>query len=191
MRVFNFLKRKADNAPILSLYRRIMRQARAPVFYHTFVRDDFDGRFELLIMHIYLVERALRYAGRAHDIGQDLIDFFFADMDSALRETGVGDMSIGKKIRKMAEAFYGRAAALDAIFKAKDEKQDKIKQIMLIVQRNLDPEKTRFSKQETLFYKRYATYIIAADAYLSSQTPNTLLDETHILFPSAEDYINE
>ncbi|HCL48309.1 MAG TPA: hypothetical protein DHW86_02215, partial [Rhodobiaceae bacterium] len=47
------------------------------------------------------------------DIGQALFDIFFRDMDQAMREAGVGDLGVGKKIRKMAQAYYGRAAAYD------------------------------------------------------------------------------
>lgn len=91
-------------------------QARSPVFYEEFaVADTPEGRFELLAMHVYLVLRRLKAAGDAADrLSQKVLDAFFANLDSSLREMGVGDLSVGKKMRGLAEAFYGRARAYEA-----------------------------------------------------------------------------
>ncbi|MEQ8178914.1 MAG: ubiquinol-cytochrome C chaperone family protein [Amphiplicatus sp.] len=99
-----------------ALYASAVEQARLPVFYEKFaVPDTPEGRFELLSMHIYLVLRRLKGAGAAADrLSQKVLDAFFANLDSSLREMGVGDLSVGKKIRALAEAFYGRARAYEA-----------------------------------------------------------------------------
>ncbi len=99
-----------------ALFAGAVDQARLPVFYEKFsVADTPEGRFELLAMHVYLVLRRLKAAGGAADrLSQKVLDSFFANLDSSLREMGVGDLSVGKKIRALAEAFYGRARAYEA-----------------------------------------------------------------------------
>ncbi|MGE3623194.1 MAG: ubiquinol-cytochrome C chaperone family protein [Bdellovibrionales bacterium] len=93
------------------LYRACVAQARLPVFYTDFgVPDTVDGRFDMLVLHVFLVLRQLKGEARA---SQQLFDLMFADMDKNLREMGVGDMSVGKKIRPMISAFYGRAKAYE------------------------------------------------------------------------------
>lgn len=93
-----------------SLYEAIVAAARRPFFYAEWaVPDNLDGRFDLISLHLFLVLERLKGEGaRAEDFRQRLTDVFFADMDRSLREMGVGDLSVGKKVRKMSEVFYGR-----------------------------------------------------------------------------------
>lgn len=99
----------------LALYSAAVLQARRPEFYVDFgVADSLDGRFDMITLHVYLVLRRLRAAGAAaQPLSQVLADLMFDDMDQSLRELGVGDMGVGKRVRRMAEAFYGRVAAYD------------------------------------------------------------------------------
>ena len=93
-----------------TLYGAIVAAARQRQPYQVWgVPDTVDGRFEMLVLHMYLVLE--RLPTDAETLRQSLTDLFFADMDRSLREMGVGDLSVGKKVRKMAEAFYGRATA--------------------------------------------------------------------------------
>jgi cytochrome b pre-mRNA-processing protein 3 len=86
--------------------------ARHPVFYADWsVPDTLDGRFDMISLHAFLVLDRLK--GTEQAFRQALVDELFADMDRSLREMGVGDLSVGKKVRKMAEVFYGRLAAYD------------------------------------------------------------------------------
>jgi len=106
--------RERDQA--LSLYVASVEQARRPGFYTDCgIADTLDGRFDLIVLHVYLVVRTLRPAGEQ---GKRLADLIFKimmdDMDMNLREMGVGDLSVGKRVKAMARAFYGRAAAYDA-----------------------------------------------------------------------------
>jgi cytochrome b pre-mRNA-processing protein 3 len=96
-----------------SLYAAIVAAARQEKFYADWhVPDTMDGRFEILSLHMFLVLDRLRdFGAEGEALAQDLTDRFFDDMDASLREAGVGDLSVGKKVRKMAEAFYGRATA--------------------------------------------------------------------------------
>lgn len=98
-----------------ALYIAIVAQARRPEFYvRAAVPDTLDGRFDLLVLHIFLVLHRLRAEGRRTSaFAQKLFDLMFADMDQNLRELGVGDMSVGKKVKAMAKALYGRIAAYE------------------------------------------------------------------------------
>ncbi len=94
----------------------LSQAARRPAFFTKLaVPDTIDGRFEIVTLHGHLVLRHLARAGaQGQALGQAVFDVIFADIDVALRELGVSDMSIGRKIKEMAEAFYGRAAAYQA-----------------------------------------------------------------------------
>ena len=93
-------------------YEAIVAAARHPLFYADWnVPDTLDGRFDMISLHAFLVLDRLR--GEDQPFRQALVDELFADMDRSLREMGVGDISVGKKVRKMAEVFYGRVAAYD------------------------------------------------------------------------------
>jgi cytochrome b pre-mRNA-processing protein 3 len=97
--------RKPNSTAVL--YDAIVAAARQPHFYENGgVPDTLDGRFDLIVLHLFLVLE--RMEGETAGSRQKLIDYFFLDMDRSLREIGVGDLSVGKKVRKMAEAFYGR-----------------------------------------------------------------------------------
>ena len=89
-------------------------QARQPVFFVKLgVPDTIDGRFDLVVLHAWLVLERLREQGMK-DVSQGLIDTLFASFDESLRDLGVGDIGIGHRVKKMADAFYGRLSAYGA-----------------------------------------------------------------------------
>lgn len=91
------------------LYEKLVWVARQQWFYlKTGVPDTLDGRFEMIALHVALCIRWLQKTGEA-DRAQALFDQLFQDMEANLREIGVGDLSVGKKVRAMADAFHGRA----------------------------------------------------------------------------------
>ena len=97
------------------LYALAVRQAREPRLYMAGgVSDTLDGRFDLIVLHVVLLMRRLRRCGEAgRGLSQSLFDAMFDDMDRSLREMGVGDLRVGRRVKQMARAFYGRAAAYD------------------------------------------------------------------------------
>jgi len=119
----NFFRRNPMERPAADLYAEIVRQSRNPAFYTAAaVPDTVDGRFEMISLHAFLIMRQLRGKGkRAQKLSQTLFDEMFADMDQSLREIGIGDLSIGKHIKKMAKAFYGRVAAYDSALDGEGE----------------------------------------------------------------------
>ncbi|MHA1600792.1 MAG: ubiquinol-cytochrome C chaperone family protein [Alphaproteobacteria bacterium] len=103
-------------APAQDVYEGIVCQARQPAFYEACgVPDSIDGRFELVALHAFLVLRRLkRGGGRGADLAQALVDTLIQDLDRSLREMGVGDIGISRRIKTMARGFYGRIAAYEA-----------------------------------------------------------------------------
>lgn len=98
------------------IYRIVVERARHPHFYTVFgVPDTVDGRFEMVTLHAFLVLRRLKKTSEtAGDTGQALFDVMFEDMDLSLREMGAGDMGVGKRVKAMVQAFYGRIASYEA-----------------------------------------------------------------------------
>jgi cytochrome b pre-mRNA-processing protein 3 len=104
---------------IEAIYGMIVTQAREPSFYRDLgVPDTVNGRFDLLVLHLWVVLRRFRSAQGMAKASQALFDRFCEDMDANLREMGVGDLTVPKRMQAFGEAFYGRAAAYDAAFAA-------------------------------------------------------------------------
>jgi cytochrome b pre-mRNA-processing protein 3 len=115
--------RAAFRATIERLYGAIVAQSRREAFYTDFgVPDTLEGRFEMVLLHTILVCHRLKdgvVAERA--LSQGVFDTFASDMDRTLREMGIGDLSVPKKMKKIGGAFYGRAAAYDTALAAQDD----------------------------------------------------------------------
>jgi len=103
-----------------ALYTAAVAAARDPWFYATLlVPDTLDGRFDLIALHAFLlIHRIQASPAPGPDLSQAVFDAMFSDMDNNLRELGVSDLRVGKRVRAMWEAFHGRstayAQALDA-----------------------------------------------------------------------------
>ena len=115
------------------LYARIVAQARRPEFFlDCGLPDTVDGRFDLLVLHVFLVMHRLKQdRADTAELSQALFDVLFQDMDESLRELGAGDIGIGRRIKAMAEGFYGRTLAYE---RALEEGGDALEQC---VRRNL------------------------------------------------------
>ena len=114
--------RIAPRGTIEAIYGMIVTQAREPLFYRDLgVPDTVNGRFDLLVLHLWLVLRRLRAVEGAAGLSQALFDRFCNDMDDNLREMGVGDLTVPKRMRAFGEAFYGRTAAYDLALEAGEE----------------------------------------------------------------------
>ena len=117
--------RRTLGSTIEAIYGMIVTQARESIFYRDLsdqhqgsdqglgVPDTVEGRFDLLLLHLWLVLRRLRSTQDGPALSQALFDRFCEDMDDNLRELGVGDLAVPKRMRAFGEAFYGRARAYD------------------------------------------------------------------------------
>jgi cytochrome b pre-mRNA-processing protein 3 len=130
--ILSAFRRTAHNRNVQNLYGAIVAQARTPGFYtHYGVSDSVEGRFELIVLHLVLVLRRLggepaaaaRPGTGGGAIGQQLFDAFCRDLDDNLREMGVGDMAVPRRMREFGEAFYGRQAAYGTALDAAEERE--------------------------------------------------------------------
>lgn len=116
MGLLGLLRRKPFERVGFELYTASVAAARAPSLFGTIgVPDTLEGRFDAIALHVALLVHRLRHDPdpRGRDLAQAVFDAMFADMDLNLREMGVGDMSIGRRVKTMWEAFHGRARAYE------------------------------------------------------------------------------
>ena len=121
--IFSLFRKDPRRVAIAALYARIATASRAPGLYAALdIPDTLEGRFESLSLHMVLSLRALRnLPAPADDVAKDLTDAFFQDMDASLREMGVGDTVVPKRMKKVAESFFGRALTYDPALNGDDE----------------------------------------------------------------------
>lgn len=121
--IFGLFRASANRALIDRLYGELVAAARQPAFYRDYgAPDTFEGRFELLALHGALVVRRLNQTpAPGPDIAQDLSDGTFRNLDADIRESGVGDVAVPKRMKTMAQAFLGRAKAYDAALAPHDD----------------------------------------------------------------------
>ncbi len=116
-------QRRENRHAVAQVYVRLVEQARRPEFFEKLgVPDTVMGRFNAIALHAFLLFHRLKGEGASADLfAQALFDHMFADMDRNLRELGVGDLSVGKKVKSLAKSFYGRTVAYERGLLADDE----------------------------------------------------------------------
>ena len=121
--MFGVFRRRAQRRQSLAgLYAALAGQARAPAFYAELgVPDTVDGRFDLLVLHAWLVMARLDAEPESGPLKQDLFDTMFDHLDLTVREMGAQDLGVGRRIKRMAEGFQGRASAFREAWLAGDE----------------------------------------------------------------------
>lgn len=120
MPLAKLFRRSRVRAAAHELYGAAVRQAREPGFYtRCGVADSLDGRFDMIVLHVFLLLRSLRRWGEPGTrLSQAVFNVMFDDMDQSLRESGVGDLGVGKRVKAMAQAFYGRCRAYEVALEA-------------------------------------------------------------------------
>ena len=126
--MFGFLRRNRHERAGYQLYGATVAAAREPDLYSVptlagviGVPDTLDGRFDLIGLYAFLLIRRLNGLPEpGPTLAQAVFDAMFNDMDVNLREMGVGDLSVGRKVRAMWEAFHGRATAYQAAIETGD-----------------------------------------------------------------------
>jgi cytochrome b pre-mRNA-processing protein 3 len=121
--IFALLRRKQPQEAVEGLYRRVVAASRSQILYARYgVPDSGEGRFEALALHVILVLRRLKaLPAPAGEVAQDLVDLTFRELDRSLRELGIGDISVPKRMKSLARAFYGRVAGYDGPLDAGDK----------------------------------------------------------------------
>lgn len=153
--------RNSNRDVVDRLYERIVAAARQPVFYsHWNVPDTPLGRFEMLSLHMFLfLHRCRRDDAALRDIAQQLTDDFFTDVDHSLRELGIGDMGVPKRMKRLARMFYGRAQAYGEAIDAGDGAA-----LSRALARNILPDAAEWRQSALL-----ASYVVEANSALAAQ----------------------
>jgi cytochrome b pre-mRNA-processing protein 3 len=118
----NLFRQRPDERQGDALYAVAVEQARQPAFYTALgVADRIDARFELYTLHVLILFLRLKQDGERGEVAaQKLFDTYISSLDNTLRELGVGDVSVGKKMRKLGEALYGRMSAYEKALREGD-----------------------------------------------------------------------
>lgn len=114
--VSKLLNRHPYRMPAHKLYVTASDQSRAPQLYELYqIPDTLDGRFDSLILHVFLILHRLRSQGEeALELSHEIVEVLVGDMDRTLRELGIADVGVSKRVKRMLQAFYGRIGAYDA-----------------------------------------------------------------------------
>ncbi len=155
--MFSLFRRSPNKAVIDRLHGEIMAGARQPAFFIEYgVADTVEGRFELLcLLGTVAVRRIEAIEGLGPQIAQELTDAFFTHFDVALREMGVGDLTVPKKIKKMAQGWLGRGSAYRAALA-----QDDAQELAVAIARNVYGDEGRATDAGP---HRLARYAVAQD----------------------------
>lgn len=159
------VRRKRRDGTISAVYGTIVAQARRPAFYLGYgVPDTVDGRLAMIVLHLALVLRHLAEASdEARDFGQALFDTFCRDMDHNLREMGVGDLAVPRRMRRIGEEFYGQSAAYGQALAAGDREA-----LQAALGRNV------YGTESPAAARPLALYVLDVEAHLAAHDPDAV-----------------
>jgi len=164
--ILSLFRKNTATEPVYAVYSAIVAQSRQPVFYAQWsVPDTVTGRFDMISLHLALLFRRLRGQPDAqHDFAQAVFDLFFKDMDRQLREMGVTDMGVPKKIQKMGNIFFGLLAAMNQALDSGEPGA-----LEAVLRRNV------YDDGVTAGPDRLAAYLVTQDAALAGQSATGIM----------------
>ena len=156
--IFGLFRKNADADAVYAVYSAIVAQSRQPRLYADWnVPDTVTGRFDMISLHLALLFGRLRPKPAAATFSQGVFDLFFKDMDRSLREMGVTDLGVPKKIQKMGNVFYGLLASVNEAIDSGDK--DRVEEVL---RRNV------FGEGQTTGAPELASYLIAEAGRLAT-----------------------
>ncbi|UYN99964.1 MAG: ubiquinol-cytochrome C chaperone [Devosia sp.] len=164
--IWSLFRKNSATEPVYAVYNSIVAQSRQPLFYAEWgVPDTVTGRFDMISLHLALLFRRLRKESEeSKAFSQAVFDLFFKDMDRSLREMGVTDLGIPKKIQKMGNIFFGMLAAMSEAMDRNDRDA-----LAGVLARNV------FDADQQVHAQELAAYLLARDADLAAQNPAGIL----------------
>jgi len=176
--ILHLFRRTPSDDTIARLYGAIVAQARQPAFYQFYrVPDTVNGRFEMVVLHaVLLISRLEADGADGRNLGQAVFDRFCGDMDGSLREMGVGDITVPRRMKAIGEAFYGRKRAYEAALALPG-----LEQLAEVLARNVHGGTAKDESIPLAAYVRDATQALAAQD-LAAQDGH-LLRQGGIRFP--------
>ncbi len=168
--VLSFLSRGKKRRKLgEDLYSFVRDAARNPVFFgEGKIPDSVDGRFEVLVMHGFLLMRALRQHDQIERVDQLVFDAMIRDLDGAVRELGASDTRVGRRIKSMAQAFFGRSKSYHDALETSDPAQ-----IRDALARNV--EASCKTEPKAVFLQKLSDWFLASNQQLSGQKLDVLL----------------
>ena len=172
-----FRKNKVNHALMVRQYAALTHAARNPVFFESMrVPDTVMGRFEMLsIVLILYFRRTATSSDAVRAIAQEIVEAFFEDLDHSMRELGIGDNGVPKRMKKLAGMFYGR---LDSYARALESGD--VDALEAALRRNIHPENT----DEALSMRRLADYMVKSEDGLKA-VPESVLANGDASLPDA------
>lgn len=169
--------RRSNRQVVEAVYEAIVAATRQPHFYsHWNVPDTPLGRYEMLSLHMVLfLERARASGPVLAELAQEVTDEFFKDVDHSLRELGINDVSMPKRMKKLAKMFYGRAQAYREALLADDAAA-----LAAALARNIQPQQPDWPDAAAL-----AAYVRQAYAAISAE-PDAALLAGRVVFAEAD-----
>lgn len=168
-----FLDLDSHDPRAVALYASVVDQARKPEFYTVMkVADTVDGRFDMIVLHLFLVLNRFSKQERQHPVLRAMLEEHFADMDNSLREIGVGDLSVPKKIHRMIDALYGR-------FETYEKAMDGITPVEALSEalaRNVYRGGAEGGPEFEAALERLTRYVLEARTALGAQNAGAILD---------------
>jgi cytochrome b pre-mRNA-processing protein 3 len=119
-----FAGRAARKEAAEKIYDAIVAQSRNAAFYlKCGVPDTLSGRFDMLVIHMFVVLQILKLGGREGQLlAQEIVEAFIREMDTIVRDLGVSDRNVPKEVRKIAQLFYGQLLAYSTALQRNDTK---------------------------------------------------------------------
>jgi cytochrome b pre-mRNA-processing protein 3 len=169
-----FGRRSGNRAIVDRLHQAVVEAARCPAFYARWgVPDTLDGRFDCVTLHaVLLMQRMQALPKPADELANDVVDRLFLGFEEALRELGVGDVVIPKRMKTIAAAFLGRAKAYEEGMRSGDEEV-----LSAVLRRNLLGEQASLAQQ-----RFWLDYLAQVSAALSQCDLDRIIQADH-LFP--------
>jgi len=173
--ILPLFRKNTATEPVYAVYSAIVAQSRQPRFYADWqVPDTVTGRFDMISLHLALLFRRLRAeTGEQKEFSQAVFDLFFKDMDRSLREMGVGDLGVPKRIQKMGNIFFGLLAAMSEAMDRNDAAA-----LEAVLSRNI------FNGGTGPHIAALADYLLAEDKALGAQ-PSAAITRGALSFEAA------
>lgn len=163
--IMSLFRKNTATPAVYAVYSAIVAQSRQTRFYAEWqVPDTVTGRFDMISLHLALLFRRLRSETvEQKEFSQAVFDLFFKDMDNSLREMGVGDLGVPKRIQKMGNIFFGLLASMSEAMDRNDQTE-----LQAVLSRNL------FNGETGPHVEALAAYLLAEDRALATQRAETI-----------------
>lgn len=183
MMILNLFRRKSRENEIITLgiYDKIVASARQKRFYAEFLVPDTPiGRYEMLSLHMFLLmyrlkgDDSVKLTNGMQSLSQALAEEFFKDVDHSLRELGIGDTGVPKRMKKLARMYYGRVSSYNDALVNKD-----VSELQTALSRNIRPDLIE-AGQEWQQAKALTEYVLATVEGLALQADEKFLDGSFV-----------